>query len=110
MSIEITEALISHIATLARLGLSESEIAEIQGHFEKVLHYVEALDKLDTESVDPSIFTNDAINMLEQDSPHAPLGQELALKNGPEVDEDSFLVPRIIAEAGNEAGGGKASP
>ena len=100
MSIEVTDELVARIASLARLSLSEAETAEIRGHFEKVLHFVESLGEVDTEGVDPSIFTLDAENVLEPDVPHEPLGTEGALKNGPSTDEECFLVPRIIAEGG----------
>lgn len=106
MSIQVHDDLITHIASLARLALSESERQEIRGHFENVLRYVESLDRLDTSSLDPSIFAHESVNVLEPDEPHESPGQEAALRNAPDSDGECFIVPRIISEASDAAGPG----
>lgn len=55
-SIDVTDALVAHIARLARVGVSAAETASIKGHFEKVLAMVQGLDALDLQGVDPSVF------------------------------------------------------
>jgi len=103
MSIEITPALVAQIAQLSRLDLSEDELAEMNGHFEKVLKFVESLDRLDTDDVDPSIFVRDVSNVMARDELRPSLPVEEILRNGPQTDDGFFLVPRIIAEAGESA-------
>ncbi|MBI4586623.1 MAG: Asp-tRNA(Asn)/Glu-tRNA(Gln) amidotransferase subunit GatC [Planctomycetes bacterium] len=96
---EITEKLVQHIATLARLSLSPEEKAEVQGHFEKILRYVESLDPVDTKGIDPSIFPLEVCNIFAKDEsrPSLPVGEAVA--NAPARREGFFLVPRIIAAA-----------
>jgi aspartyl-tRNA(Asn)/glutamyl-tRNA(Gln) amidotransferase subunit C len=103
MSIEITPSLVAKIASLSRLELSADELAEMNGHFEKVLKFVESLDRLDTDGVDPSVFALDVINVMGPDQKRPSLPVDEALRNGPETGDGFFLVPRIISEAGESA-------
>jgi aspartyl-tRNA(Asn)/glutamyl-tRNA(Gln) amidotransferase subunit C len=105
MAIEITDALVAHIARLSRLGLSPAEAAALKGHFQKILQYVQALDKLDVSGIDPSFFPLSTSNVLSDDEPGPSLGTEGALLNAPASRGGYFLVPRIVAEApGGKAG------
>jgi len=100
MAIEITDELVAHIARLSRLALSPPEAAEMKGHFQKVLQYVQALDRLDLSGVDPSIFPLDTSNVFRSDEVRPSLPVEEALRNAPATRDGQFLVPRIIARAG----------
>ncbi len=99
MPIEITDKLVQHIATLVRLSLTSEEKAEMQGHFEKILRYVESLDGVDTQSIDPSIFPLEVCNVFAKDESRPSLLVEDAVANAPERREGFFLVPRIVAAA-----------
>ena len=98
MSIEITEELVAHVAQLARLDLGDDERAEMRGHFEKILSFVDILNSLDTEAVDPSIFALDTYNVMAEDRKSPSLSVDSALANGPAQQDGFFLVPRIISE------------
>lgn len=98
MTIPIDDQLIIHVARLARLALSDAELAEMHGHFEKVLGLVESLESLDTSGVDPSVFPLDLPNVLAEDRARPSLTTGAALANGPSSEDGFFLVPRIIAE------------
>jgi aspartyl-tRNA(Asn)/glutamyl-tRNA(Gln) amidotransferase subunit C len=102
MAIEITDALVRHIAGLSRLAISDAELADLKRHFAKVLAFVEDLRSLDTEKVDPSVFATDAANVLREDVAGLSPGTEAALLNAPASSGPYFLVPRIIAEVDDE--------
>ena len=99
MSIEITQQLVESVAQLSRLSLTPEELAEMHEHFDKVLRYVESLDRLDTDSIDPSIFPLETVNIVVADDEQPSLGVEQALKHAPAQRDGFFLVPRIIQES-----------
>ncbi|MEO0074859.1 MAG: Asp-tRNA(Asn)/Glu-tRNA(Gln) amidotransferase subunit GatC [candidate division WOR-3 bacterium] len=53
MAEPITEAVLRKVARLARLGLSESELASITKDIEKIIAYFEQIQKLNTENIKP---------------------------------------------------------
>ena len=99
MSIRIDEKLVAHVARLSRLSLTEAELAEMHGHFEKVLRYVQILVSVDTTDVDPSVFALETSNVQAEDIPRESLSVDAALANAPSSRDGFFVVPRIIAEA-----------
>ena len=100
MPVEITEKLVEHIAVLSRLSLSRDEFAEMRGHFEKILRFVESLDKIDTRTIDPSIFPLEVHNVFAEDEARASLPVEEAVdRNAPKRQRGFFVVPRIVAQA-----------
>jgi aspartyl-tRNA(Asn)/glutamyl-tRNA(Gln) amidotransferase subunit C len=96
----IEPADLAHVAVLARLALSEDEIASMTRDLEQMLEYVAALDRLDTEGVDPTAHGFELATPLRPDEPHAPLDPELALANAPERAGTAFLVPKVLEEEG----------
>lgn len=99
MSIEVTDELVGKIAVLSRLNLTPEEIAGLKEHFEKVLEYVGELQELDTDGVDPSLFTTETSNVLRPDEGAPSLDNETALRPAPESEPPYFLVPRIVEDA-----------
>jgi len=106
MSIDVTDDLVAKIATLSRLSLSPEEAAEVKNHFRKILLYVEELQQLDLQGVDPSLFSLDASNVQRDDEPKASLPLADVLANAPEAKSPFFVVPRIVAEASDAGSGG----
>jgi len=100
MSIEVTDDLVANVARLSRLALSAEESREIRTHLRKVLDFVEELQGLDLEGVDPSFFAVDASNVDREDEPRPSLTPGEALANAPERRDSCFVVPRIIADGG----------
>ena len=105
MSIEVTDDLVRHVARLSRLAISDKELAELKEHFRKVLAYIAAFQELDTDAVDPSHFALDACNVYREDESAESLGSDLALGNAPQAHPPYFVVPRIVGDADESAGG-----
>lgn len=82
-----------HVARLARLALSEQEIAAIQQELSAVLDHVAKIGELDLEDVPPTAHVVEVTGALREDVPQPCLPREVALANAPAVSDDGFLVP-----------------
>ena len=96
----IESATLSHIAVLARLALSDDEIASMTRDLEQMLDYVATLDQLDTEGVAPTAHGFELATPLRPDEPVAPLDPELAVANAPAHEGTAFLVPKMLEGEG----------
>ncbi|MCG8574985.1 MAG: Asp-tRNA(Asn)/Glu-tRNA(Gln) amidotransferase subunit GatC [Flavobacteriales bacterium] len=93
---EITDELVDHIAHLARLNFEGTEKEAIKGDLDKVLKFVDQLNEVDTDDVEPLIFMTDAINVLREDKAEVSISQEEALKNAPNKDSDYFKIAKVL--------------
>ena len=100
MAIEVTDELVAQVARLARLRLDSGEAAEMREHFRKVLEFVDELDGLELEGIEPSLFAVETSNVYREDDVWPSLPHDLSLRNAPERDGTAFVVPRIVADAG----------
>lgn len=92
----LSEDDIRKVADLARMNLSDSEVAELRPQLSKLIDYVAVLDEVDTENVEPMVHAIEQTNVFRDDTPDAPLSREDALANAPKTDGKYFLVPPII--------------
>ena len=92
----ITREEVEHVANLARLNLSEEELARMTGQLDTILSYVAKLDELDTEGVAPTTHAFSIQNAFREDEVQPSLPREEALANGPRQNEEVFIVPKII--------------
>jgi aspartyl-tRNA(Asn)/glutamyl-tRNA(Gln) amidotransferase subunit C len=84
-----------HVARLARLALSEAEIASMQSELSGVLDHIAKIGELDLDDVPPSTHVVEMTGALRPDEPRPCLPREIALAAAPAVSEDGegFLVP-----------------
>jgi len=94
MSISREEVL--HIAKLARLSLSEEEITMYTHQLGDILNYVQKLNELNIDDVEPMKHILDMVNVLREDKDLPSLSREDVLKNAPEHDDEFFKVPRVL--------------
>jgi aspartyl-tRNA(Asn)/glutamyl-tRNA(Gln) amidotransferase subunit C len=87
---------VEHVAKLARLGLSEEEKVKFTDQLGKILDYAEQINALDTEKVPPTTSPFPLKNVLREDKVVPCDDIEAIIKNGPEVEEHMFLVPRMF--------------
>ncbi len=93
---EVTDALVEKLAHLARLSFNESEKAEIRTDLQRMISFVQKLDELDLDGVEPVIHMSEAVNVLRDDVVQGSIPREDALKNAPLHDEQFFKVPKVI--------------
>jgi aspartyl-tRNA(Asn)/glutamyl-tRNA(Gln) amidotransferase subunit C len=86
-----------HVARLARLELSEDEVARMTGELSAILDHIEKISALDLDGVPPTSHVVEVPNALRPDEPRPSLPREVALANAPSVDEDGFSVPSPTA-------------
>ena len=93
---EVNNKLIQDIAKLSKLKFDDSAEEKMKADLEKMLAFVDKLNEIDTEGVDPLIYMSEEINVLREDKVTEETSQEDALKNAPEKDSDYFKVPTVL--------------
>lgn len=96
MEEKITREEVRHVAMLARLDLSEGEESRMTEHLNQILSYVEKLNELDTAYVSATTHAIELKNVFREDETAESLERGLALKNAPQSDGASFIVPKVI--------------
>ena len=94
MSISIEE--VEHVAQLARLKLSDEEKQMFAEQLSKILKYVNKLNELDTEGVEPMSRASHMENVLREDEVKPSLARELVMKNAPDEQDGFFRVPSVL--------------
>ncbi len=87
---------LNKIAHLARLEFDESTAEEMMKDMTKIISWVEKLNEVDTEGVEPLTTMSHEINALREDEVKNHLDHERALKSAPKKDADFFRVPKVI--------------
>lgn len=93
---EVNEALVNKLAKLSRLQFNDSEKAEIRNDLERMIHFVEKLNELNLEGVEPLLHMSGEINVLREDQVNGSVTREEGLKNAPSHDGQFFKVPKVI--------------
>ncbi len=93
---KITEELVDYVAILSRLKPDEEERARITAELEKIVSYMDVLNALDTEGIEPLSHVFPVKNVLREDAVEPSFLREELLKNAPVGDEEAFLVPKAV--------------
>lgn len=92
----LTPETVAHVARLARLTLSASEVGLFTRQLNDILKYVEKLQELDTSGVHPMAHVLELHNAFREDEVQPSLPVEEALRNAPQQERGAFGVPRVI--------------
>ncbi|HVM00456.1 MAG TPA: Asp-tRNA(Asn)/Glu-tRNA(Gln) amidotransferase subunit GatC [Egibacteraceae bacterium] len=95
---DLDEEDVRHVARLARLALTEQEIASLRGELTDILGYAEQVGQVATVAVPPTGHALRLANVLRDDEPRPSLPPAEALSTAPEVERGRFRVPRIVEE------------
>jgi aspartyl-tRNA(Asn)/glutamyl-tRNA(Gln) amidotransferase subunit C len=87
---------VRYTAQLARLNLSEEEIAKFQTQLSQVLEYVEKLKAVDVTGVEPTAHANEVVNVFRADESRPWFSPQEALANAPRQANQLFIVPKVI--------------
>ena len=93
---KIDNALIEKLSDLAKLEFDDVSKKEIKEDLNKIIRFVEKLNELDTDGVEPLTYMTEEINNLRDDVAMKTISKEDALKNAPEKDSDYFIVPKVL--------------
>jgi aspartyl-tRNA(Asn)/glutamyl-tRNA(Gln) amidotransferase subunit C len=98
MSLSLDE--VRKVARLARLELSEDDLARMQPQLSAILDYVAQLQQIDTEGVEPLAHPLPVQNVFREDEPRPSLPVDAALTNAPVRLGDYFGVPAVFDTEG----------
>ena len=89
---------VEHVARLARLALTDAEIEKMREQLNGILAYIEKLNALQTDDVEPTSHAVPMVNVMRDDAPGPCLPRDEALANAPDRAGEFFRVPRIIED------------
>ena len=92
----LTPEEVKHIARLARVGLSDDEVARFQVQLSQILDYFERLREVETEKLPPTAHTLAMHNVMRDDEPQPSFDKEEVLANAPQREDDLFRVRAIL--------------
>jgi aspartyl-tRNA(Asn)/glutamyl-tRNA(Gln) amidotransferase subunit C len=92
----ITRTDVEKLAHLGRLELTETELAQMERDMNKMLLFVDKINELNLDGIEPLAYMSDEVNILREDEIIQTISHEEALKNAPDKDSDYFRVPKVL--------------
>lgn len=92
----LDKATVEKLAHLARLDFSEKEKEEMMQDMNKITAFVDKINELNLEGVEPLIYMTEEENVLREDKVVDQVTRDEALKNAPSKDTDYFRVPKVL--------------
>ena len=93
---QIDRQKVKKIAHLARLNFNEEEEQELIESMSKILEWMESLNEVNTDNVEPLTHMSNEINVLRDDIVGVSLERKAALLLAPKKDSDYFRVPKVL--------------
>lgn len=91
-----SEIPIRHVATLARLELTDEEAVRYQEQIGQILHYIDVLGWHDLEGVEPTSHALPVLDVIRTDEARPGFSQAEALANAPRRALDQFQIPKVL--------------
>ena len=95
---QLSQDEVRHVAELAKLQLTDAEVAQFTEQLSAVLDYAERLREVDTSHVPPTPYPLPLTNVLLADEPGPCLSNEEALANAPDRADGFFRVKAYFDE------------
>ena len=89
---------VAHLARLARLAVTDTELDTFAGQLDVILQAVAQVGEVAAVDVPPTSHSVPLTNVLREDEIVPCLPREDALAGAPDVEDDRFRVPRILDE------------
>ena len=99
----VTKSDVAYVAGLAQLDLDEAATSRLVDEMNSILHYMDKLNELDTDAVEPMMHAMALTNVFRDDEVKPSLPRELALRGAPLHDGEYFMVPKILDAEGGGA-------
>jgi len=96
MAEPLDQATVRHVAQLARLRISDEEVARFAEQLSSILTYVEQLNELDTRDVPPTAHPLPVTNVMRDDAVRPCWEPDTALRNAPQSQDGFFRVPKVL--------------
>ena len=95
-AMSVTSQQVRHIAKLARIGMSDSEVERLVPEINNILGWVEQLSEVDTDGVEPLKAVIDQKLRLRDDIVNEGNIRDEVLANAPDAQHGFFAVPKVI--------------
>lgn len=96
MAQSIDADMVRQVATLARLRISEDEVQRYVVQLASIFNYVDLLNEVNTDNVEPLTHALPITNVLREDAIRPSLTTEQALTNAPQAERGFFVVPKVL--------------
>jgi aspartyl-tRNA(Asn)/glutamyl-tRNA(Gln) amidotransferase subunit C len=93
---KIDKQTLEKIAHLSRLEINEKDEPKMLKDLSAIVTFVEKLNEVNTDGVEPLTTMSQEVNALREDEPGGQLTHEDVMKNAPAKDKDFFRVPKVI--------------
>lgn len=93
---KIEKETLDKLAHLSRLEISKEDEPKLLKELSAIVTFVEKLNEIDTEGVEPLTTMSLEVNALREDEPGVHMSHEEALRNAPAKDKDFFRVPKVL--------------
>jgi aspartyl-tRNA(Asn)/glutamyl-tRNA(Gln) amidotransferase subunit C len=87
---------VEYVAHLARLEITSEEKAKFTAQLNNILGYIDKLNELDTQGVEPMSHAIAVTNAFREDKVLDSIGTEKSLANAPDARGEFFRVPKVI--------------
>jgi len=92
----ITKRDVEYVANLSRITLADAEKETFTEQLAAIVAYMEKLNEVDTEGIEPMMHATHEGNVFRDDSPGGMFAAEEALLNAPKGRDGFFKVPKVI--------------
>lgn len=92
----ITEETVDKLAVVTNLAVSHEEKIKLFDELKKILDYVEHLNDIDTEGIEPMSYVLPTINVFREDTVENENSQQQLLYNAPQHNDGRFVVPKTV--------------
>lgn len=93
---KITDDIVDKVAGLAKLEFKGEDKEAIKNDMERILTFMDLLNEVDTENVEPLKYVTEGTLNLRKDEAHIDITKVEALENAPSKDSDYFKVPKVL--------------
>lgn len=94
----LSRADVERIALLARLQLSEAELAAMTEQLGQVIGYMDLLSELNTDEVEPMAHAVEISNVFRPDELRPSYDRTTMLARAPHADGEFYLVPAVLGD------------
>ncbi len=98
MSEPLSQEVVRHVAELARLDLTDDEVAAFTDQLGAVLGHAADIESLDIADVEPTTHALPLTNVLRKDVVQPGLDRQAVLDQAPASEAGQFRVPKILGE------------
>ena len=92
----VDRSTVARIAALARIKVEDSELDRLAGELNNIIGWVEQLDRVNTEGVEPMASVVDVKLRRREDKVTDGGISDKVLANAPETADGFFVVPKVI--------------